>query len=217
VLSTEPPSLPARRACCARCQRPAVACLCAFIAPADNLVEVLVLQHPLEQQQAKGTARLLTLSLRHSRLVVGERFESDALQALLHHPSPAGAAIQPLLLYPLDAMPAKPAQTPPAFAPSPAGLRLVVLDGTWRKSRKMLALNPALQALPRLSLNTPPPSRYAVRRAEQAQQRSTLEATVLALQQLEGDATRYAPLWSGFDAMVARLALHARRYGPPVG
>jgi len=190
-----------------------VACLCPFIAPVDNLVEVLVLQHPLEQQQAKGTARLLTLSLRHSRLVVGERFEPDLLQALLHRPSPEGVAVLPLLLYPSDAMQVL---TPPAVAPSPAGLRLVVLDGTWRKSRKMLALNPALQALSRLSLNTPPPSRYAVRRAEQAQQRSTLEATVLALQQLEGDATRYAPLWSGFDAMVARLALHARLQGPPV-
>lgn len=213
MLSTETQSPPARRVCCARCQRPVVACLCAFIAPVDNAVEVLVLQHPLEQQQAKGTARLLTLSLRHSRLVVGERFEPDALQAWLHGPSPEGAALQPMLLYPSDAMPAL---TEPACAPSPAGLRLVVLDGTWRKSRKMLALNPALQALPRLSLDAPPPSRYAVRRAEQPQQRSTLEATLLALQQLEGDATRYAPLWSGFDAMVARLALHAHQHGRPV-
>lgn len=213
MLSTEPQSPPARRACCARCQRPAVACLCPFITPVDNAVEVLVLQHPLEQQQAKGTARLLTLSLRRSRLVVGERFEPDVLQALLHRPSPEGGAVLPMLLYPSDAIQAP---TEPACASAPAGLRLVVLDGTWRKSRKMLALNPALQTLPRLSLNTPPPSRYAVRRAEQAQQRSTLEATLLALQQLEGDAARYAPLWSGFDAMVARLVLRARRHGPPV-
>jgi DTW domain-containing protein YfiP len=28
---------------------------------------------------------------------------------------------------------------------------MVVLDATWRKSRKMLHLNPALQALPRLA------------------------------------------------------------------
>jgi DTW domain-containing protein YfiP len=29
------------------------------------------------------------------------------------------------------------------------GLRLVIIDATWRKSRKMLYLNPLLQALPR--------------------------------------------------------------------
>ena len=34
----------------------------------------------------------------------------------------------------------------------PSKLRLIVLDGTWRKSRKMLYLNPSLQLLPRLSL-----------------------------------------------------------------
>lgn len=215
--NAEPSGGAARRPLCARCQRPLTTCLCAFVAPIDNPVEVLVLQHPLEQQQAKGTAVLLTLSLQHSRRVVGERFDPERLQALLFGAaSRDGAAIQPLLLYPADARPSgQPAAPLPSRPVHPTSrLRLVLLDGTWRKSRKMLALNPMLQSLPRLSLSEPPPSRYAVRRAEQRQQRSTLEATLLALQQLDGDAARYAPLWAGFDAMVARLALHARQHGP---
>jgi DTW domain. len=38
--------------------------------------EVLILQHPLEVHEAKGTARLLHLSLPHSRMVTGERFDA---------------------------------------------------------------------------------------------------------------------------------------------
>ncbi|MGS0757100.1 DTW domain-containing protein [Roseateles sp. GG27B] len=82
-----------------------------------------------------------------------------------------------------------------------------MLDATWRKSRKMLHLNPLLQALPRLALQQPPPSRYTIRRAQQTHQLSTLEATVLALQQLEGAAREasYAPLLTAFDGFVAQL------------
>ena len=40
----------------------------------------------------------------------------------------------------------------PALLHDPSRLRLIVLDGTWRKSRKMLYRNPLLQQLPRLSL-----------------------------------------------------------------
>ena len=66
--------------------------------------EVLILQHPLEVHEAKGTARLLHLSLPHSRMVTGERFDDSALQPLLTAPFDAtDAAIAPrhaLLLYP---------------------------------------------------------------------------------------------------------------------
>jgi len=60
--------------------------------------------------------------------------------------------------------------TPAATAPDwsvmpPAQLRLVVLDATWRKSRKLLHLHPLLQALPRLPLRDPPPSLYRIRKA----------------------------------------------------
>jgi DTW domain-containing protein len=82
---------------------------------------------------------------------------------------------------------------------------LVVLDATWRKSRKLLHCNPLLGTLPRLSLQAPPPSLYAsLRKAQQPQhQRSTLEATALALQQLEDDAARYQPLLAAFEGFVA--------------
>lgn len=185
------------RAICTACQRPARACICRWIAPTANLNEVLLLQHPLEVGNAKNSLRLLELSLARRTVVVGEQFEAGMLEHLLDGPAPGQA--RPVLLYPDT--PGLQAGAVAIDASQP--LRLVVLDATWRKSRKMLALNPALQALPRLPLQAPPPSRYLVRKAHRAGQLSTLEAVCLALAQLEGDQGRYAPLLEAFDGFVA--------------
>ena len=91
-------------------------------------------------------------------------------------------------------------------------MRLVVLDGTWRKSRKMLHLNPLLQQLPRLALAQLPASRYRIRKARQLHQLSTLEACCAALAQLQNDAEPFEPLLAAFDGWVAQL-LQAR---PPL-
>ena len=112
---------------------------------------------------------------------------------------------QPLLLYP-DNVGA--ALLSPASVPS--GLqRLVILDATWRKSRKMLHLNPLLQQLPRLSLQDPPASHYRIRKAHRPEQLSTLEATCHALAQLEQDHGKYLPLLQAFDGFVAQQAGYA--------
>ena len=72
----------------------------------------------------------------------------------------------------------------------------MVLDATWRKSRKMLYLNPGLQALPRLALQGDlPASRYgALRKAHAPGQLSTLEAAACALQRLAPAGPSLQPL-----------------------
>lgn len=175
---------------------------------------MVILQHPLEMHNAKGSARLLHLSLPHSRLVTGEAFTPQAMRALLEGPRRA------ILLYPITpdttAMLDKPDTTitraPPDLSPdlstdslgSPSPLRLIVLDGTWRKSRKMLHLNPLLQGIPRLSLSNLPRSHYLIRKAHRPDQLSTLEATCAALSQLEGNAQQFEPLLTAFDGFVAQ-------------
>lgn len=189
--STSPSS---RRVHCPQCLRPASACICACVQPVCHTTEVLVLQHPMEVTHPKGTARLLQLSLPRSQLTVGEAWAPEALQPLLSGAwDGAPAPALTLLLYP----PAPPDTSLPLALPPPwdmtdlqslpatAAVRLVVLDGTWRKSRKMLYLNPALQQLPRLPLHELPDSRYAIRKAHKPGQLSTLEATWAALRQLE--------------------------------
>ena len=187
------------REACARCLRPRATCLCALTRPTAHRTEVLVLQHPQEQRQAKNSVALLRLSLAHCQVVVGERFAPEALQTLLQHPGR-----NTRLLYP--DVPAAPA---PSATVATAGLplRLVVLDATWRKSLRMLLEHPALGALPRMSLDALAPTRYrAIRAARRADQVSTLEATVHALAMLEGPSFDAAPLLDAFGMFVTGVA-----------
>jgi len=201
---------PAARIVCERCLRPQSACICRWITPTAHVVEVVLLQHPLEEHSAKGSARLLHLSLQHNRMVTGEMFAERQLQALLQDPFEPDA-VKPqdekhaILLYPQSTQHnAAPPTLTPEILRDPSRLRLIVLDGTWCKSRKMLHLNPLLQQLPRLSLHDVPTSRYLIRKAHRADQLSTLEATCLALMQLEGNAQRFQPLLTAFDGFVAQ-------------
>ena len=192
-----------KRLTCTRCLRPQRTCICNWVTPTENAVEVLILQHPLEVDNAKGSVRLLQLSLPRSEVVVGEVFAEQAMQALLQPP----AARYTILLYP-DSPEDKGLNlaTPPQLDQTqllePAQVRLIVLDGTWRKSRKMLYLNPLLQQLPRLSLSNTPASRYLIRKAHRPGQLSTLEATCYALMQLEQNEGKYQPLLTAFSGFV---------------
>jgi DTW domain-containing protein YfiP len=199
------PSHP-RRATCATCLRPQSTCICAWVAPLDTRAEVLILQHPLEVSSAKGSARLLHLSLPGSAMLTGEVFDPRQLSGLLHD-----GGRMPLLLYPdaverADAIVPPPPPLDPAILMAPSALRLVVLDGTWRKSRKMLYLNPLLHSLPRLALQDMPPSRYRIRKAHAADQLSTLEAACYALMRIEGGQKKIQRLLDAFDGFVAAQA-----------
>lgn len=194
-------STPGRQTC-VRCLLPQATCLCALVRPTAHHTEVLVLQHPQEQRQAKNSVRLLHLSLAHCEVVVGEHFAPGALQALLQRP---GRVTR--LLYPDVA--AAPAPLSPATSAG-TSMRLVVLDATWRKSLRMLLEHPVLAALPRLSLDAPAQTRYrAIRAARRADQISTLEATLQALAMLESPPFDATPLLDAFGCFVAGVA--ARR------
>jgi DTW domain-containing protein YfiP len=171
---------------------------------------VLILQHPLEVKHAKNSAGLLRLSLSQSRILVGEVFDESALRAAW---SPAKYT---LLLYPASdyAGHAPPASLDVTQFSDPAHVRLVVLDATWRKSRKMLHLSPWLQSLPRLSLDASRVSGYTIRRAHKPGQCSTLEATCAALAHMQGDASRYVPLLEAFRGFVAQQAAFVLHQGP---
>ncbi len=194
-------SEPGRRPICARCERPEAACICRWIRPIDNRVDLIILQHPLEAREAKNTASLLRLSLARCTVLIGEQFD----------PSELGSLQGTALLYPAtgDGAP----QAVPATVK-----RLILLDATWRKSRKMLHLNPWLLALPRLALPDPPASLYgALRRAQQAHQLSTLEAGALALQQVDDvDPERYAALLAAFSGFVAQQGAHLYNPAPSI-
>jgi DTW domain-containing protein YfiP len=196
---------PAGRPRCAGCLRPKNACICRWVTPVAHQADVLILQHPMEADHAKNTARLLHLSLPRSRMLTGEVFDEPDLRA-------ADPAQQyTVLLYPETLRePAPPLDM--ERLTDPARVRIVVLDASWRKSRKMLHLNPLLGQLPRLALEDMPPSRYVIRKAHTPAQLSTLEATCAALAQLEGDAGKYQPLREAFDGFVAQQLAFSTRH-----
>ncbi|WP_448650158.1 tRNA-uridine aminocarboxypropyltransferase [Pseudomonas fluorescens] len=174
---------------CSRCLRPAAHCLCPLIPSLDSRTRVLLLQHPSEVNHALNTARLAALGLNNAQWVVGEVFEE--LETLLNPPG-----YQARLLFPGDD--AQPLQ---AYTPDDQPLLLVVPDGTWRKARKLLHLNPLLAALPRVTLAGDYVSRYRLRKAPGPGALSTVEAIAQALQVLEAP-TSFEPLLKPFDALI---------------
>ncbi|MFJ4196025.1 tRNA-uridine aminocarboxypropyltransferase [Pseudomonas sp. NPDC089534] len=174
---------------CPRCLRPLTHCLCALIPRLDSRTRVLLLQHPSEVNHALNTARLAALGLTQAELIVGEVFED--LPALLNRPG-----YRARLLFPGDD-----AQSLQAYGASDEPLLLVVPDGTWRKARKLLHLNPSLAALPRVTLADGGVSRYRLRKAPGPGALSTVEAIVQALQTLEAPAS-FEPLLKPFEALI---------------
>lgn len=173
--------------------------MCAWATTVDNPTTVCVLQHPDEVGHAKGTLTLLQLSLSNCRVHVGEAFEPEVLGA----PWPEAQAHW-ALLYPPEPGPGKGAA---GVWPATHPLRgLVVLDGTWRKTLRLLRRNPWLAALPRLGLDLARPSAYRIRRARHGHQLSTLEATAHALGQIEAAPQRYEALLQGLEGFVAAAA-----------
>lgn len=174
---------------CPRCQQPQSHCLCPLIPSLDSRTRVLLLQHPSEVNHALNTARLAALGLTNAELMVGEVFED--LPRLLNQPG-----YQARLLFPGDE--ALPLQT---CTPSDEPILLVVPDGTWRKARKLLHLNPLLAALPRVTLAEGGVSRYRLRKPPGPGALSTVEAIVQALQVLEAPNS-FEPLLRPFEALI---------------
>lgn len=199
---TETPTT--KRPTCSICARPVRNCICALVSATANQVEVLILQHPDEAPNSKNTAGLLHLSLKNTQLQIGEYYAAADLHNWLF-----ANQKQPLLLYPeiteyksLGLAAPQPPLTPEQLTPDQ--VRLVVIDATWRKSRKMIYLNSPLQSLPRMTLVDPPESIYAIRKAHSENQLSTLEASCYALQQLEQHQVDYAPLLTAMSLFVAQ-------------
>lgn len=188
------------RVCCERCQRPQAFCLCSLIPHLPNRTRVLILQHPDEQKHALNTARLVALGLRNVQLEIGEQFADLAkwlaVPGYCPHLLFPGDGAQPLLSRGLDQPP----------------MLLVVPDGTWRKARKLLYLNPLLADLPKVTLGQMQASRYRLRKAPAEGALSTLEAVTYALETLEQQS--YEPLLKPFDALIEQQiqAMGAQTY-----
>ncbi|HET8540010.1 MAG TPA: tRNA-uridine aminocarboxypropyltransferase [Anaeromyxobacter sp.] len=177
------------RPTCRRCLRPETFCVCAGLGPIPSRTRVVILQHPREARLAICSAWLTRVALERAELHRGMSFEDcPRVREVLAAPGTA-------LLFPGGAPAASRAAAPPGA--------LVVVDGTWLQAEKMLEANPAIAALPRLSIPPGRPSGYGELRREPAEGHlSTIEAVALALGALERDPARFEPMCRAFRRMV---------------
>lgn len=202
-------STPPVRARCPQCQRPVELCLCHLLPHLSPRTEILVIQHPDERKHALNTARLLVAGLSNAHLLVAEQLPVEWQQRLID------PEWQTELLFPGPQVPVL-VEGEQDWRPR----RLVLLDGTWRKARKLLYVNPVLQQLVQVALPAGLVSRYRLRKAPAEGALSTIEAAFHALQLIEPD-TDFSGLLRPFDALIDGQiqamgeSLYRHNYGRP--
>jgi len=176
---------------CGECQRPLPACICTLITDIDNDIHVIVLQHPLEVKQAKGTVTMLAKSLNKCSVFIGEDFTHNSeLHQLL-----SSYAQRVSLLYPsghakiIGELEKKKNERPKC---------LILLDGTWKKAYRIYKLNMFLHKLPHLTLPKGIEGGYQIRKTNKNSALSSLEACAHALILLEGACDKYQILLNNF-------------------
>lgn len=166
-----------------------VICVCADIPTVDTATRFVILRHQLETLKATNTARMASLAMPNSEIVTYglEPVNFDVV-------APAGT----WLLYP------EAEGKPPPGRPE----RVLVLDGNWPQTRRMLHRLPELRKLPRLSLAPPRADRLRMRkppaRSAVSTGMSTLEAIAQAVRALEGEE-KGAALDAFYDAVTDRV------------
>ncbi|GMQ45838.1 tRNA-uridine aminocarboxypropyltransferase [Vibrio sp. 10N] len=179
---------------CPKCLKAKRACICQWIEPIHCDTQLIILQHSSEEKRPLGTARILSLSLGNALLFVGENFsQHDKLNALL-----GDERYQNVILYPGEG--AKPASEVVDEADGKP-LRVILLDGTWKKAYKMWKLSTNLQSLPLVKLADDLIGDYRIRKAPSSNALSTVEAGFHLLESIE-PSVDFTPLLTAFNEMI---------------
>jgi len=178
-----------KRAVCKRCLKAQSACICSAIQLIDNQHFVHVLQDPSEEKNAIGTARILGLSLKRSKISVGAVFDPGLFDLQNSY-----------LVFPdSSAVPARQFVNTKQLNDSSV---FILLDGSWKKAYKLLMSNVFLQNLPKISINIDKQSEYRIRKSPRADGLSTVEAGYYLLSQLENNKEKFVPLLTCFNKMI---------------
>jgi DTW domain-containing protein YfiP len=164
--------------------------------PATKLaspIEIVILQHPQEDDVVLGTAPLVAASLDRARVVVGLSWPSLEAAVGREGLDRARWAVLFASKLPEGAAPPKPGAVTvldrheqPRAHDAPPLEGLVVLDGTWSQAKTLWWRNPWLLKLARVSLAPREPSLYGKLRKEPRREWvSTLEAIADVLPALD--------------------------------
>lgn len=190
---------------CQQCEKPIKACVCSFITNIHNHVKLVVLQHPNEVNQSKGTVPLISNALSNCTVIVGDDFSNnDEVNQLIQQYQQYC-----VLLYPQenainvhDYIEQLNGELTGLLTPNHSVLLnklcLFVLDGTWKKTYRMFMQSRNLHSLIQLSLPENIEGQYHIRKTKKAHALSTLEACYYCLSALEQQPTKYSPLMENF-------------------
>jgi DTW domain-containing protein len=207
---------------CAGCGLPSgplgAHCPCSTLPRIENRSAVTILAHFCEIRKPTNTSRLAARVLSRCRILqlgapaANEEHGRDTARAAgvqLVHSLAALDPLRTLLLYPSDsAIPLEQALSERNTGNTDEGVELLVPDGTWAETRRLVRRYPALQQLCAVRLPDRP-SVYALRRNAVPGLLCTLEAIACALGTVDGPDVQQA-LLSAFDTWQA-AALVARR------
>jgi DTW domain-containing protein len=199
---------------CANCRKPTALCVCDSVKPIESRIELLILQHPQEQDRALGTAGLTAMHFEKAVLKIGLSWPSlsKALgRAVADHSRWAVLYLGSAKATDLDT-------TEEVIAINRKGeiaehqraiLRgiegVVLLDGTWSQAKALWWRNAWMLKCQRVILGPAQPSRYGkLRREPRRDGLSTIEAAALILSRLERRPDVADTLNGSFEQMLKR-------------
>ena len=199
---------------CPHCGKPLPLCICESVELIENRIQLLILQHPQEQDRALGTARLAALHFKDAVVKVGLSWPSlsKALGRPVHDPS------RWAILYLGSAKVADLDTDKEIVAINRKGEReehqrailediegIILLDGTWSQAKALWWRNAWMLKCQRVILGPKQASRYGVLRKEpRSDGLSTIEAAGLLLAGLEKRPDIAERLNTSFERMLAR-------------
>jgi DTW domain-containing protein len=199
---------------CPRCLKPLPLCICDSIAPVENRIALLILQHPQEQDRALGTARLTALHFKNAVVKIGLSWPSLSKALGRQVADPSRWAV----LYLGSAKVADLETDRDIVAINRKGeiednqraiLKdiegIVLLDGTWSQAKALWWRNAWMLKCQRVILGPTRPSRYGkLRREPRRDGLSTIEAAAMLLASLEKRPDIAETLHASFERMLAR-------------
>lgn len=179
-LSNEMTFTKQTRAFCDQCDFLKSRCLCDTLKSVQNKTQLVILQHPSETKHPLNTVRIMSKSFKNILIFKGEDFnQHQLLNEILANP-----AHNVLLLYPGPQSQDISSENFKQQNHNPI-THLIVIDGTWRKAKKIFLTSQNLQLLETCKLTEINTTEYKIRKAPTPDSLSTLEATVEALNLIE--------------------------------
>lgn len=184
---------------CEGCGYPEERCLCQELpSPKWNAPEILILKHPSEDKHALSTVSLMEKVFTNLKVETGESFKER----------------KGTLIYPLEENNGMRLDTETCLNekffedyPTP----WILVDGTWKKSKRIILSNPWLQKLPRIEIKQEVPSQYRLRKQKDKSSYSTLETYSFLWKKLESKTENQSEaLLQIFSAFIDKQELFLR-------